>query len=839
MKRILCFSLFLLLSVTIMAQTQQGVAYRYNGRNARTPLGNVTISYDVNKRSTISAENGTFSLTLTGKQMGDRIGQVTVKKREMMVFNQQAVDEWSIRKEPLMLILCNADEFEKQKENLIAIGRREAKKKYDKQKAELEAQLNASKIKEAEYEEALDKAYEELERLNKNIGEYAELFARIDESEIDTLAQRAVELFNQGEVEEAIRLFEEGHYMEKLEKALTTSQQADQLMSVAEQAKAKATQDSIKAIESLRAQIEAYKVNNEWQKAGELLKGLADRLNTIEDHKNYADYCLIQKDFKEAEVYYNNTLSLIEKQSGENSNDYYKRKGKLLNNLANLYSNTQRLTEAEAFYNEALAIFVKLAQANHSEVEPDVAMTQANLANLYQVTQRFTEAESIYKEVIEKYRKMAQANPSDHEGDLVKSLNNYALLCANNQRFTEAEKLYKEALEICRQQVSQANLPKHEPNVATTLTNLSNLYYTIQRFNEAETLLKEALEICRRLAQANPSVYEPFEAMILNNMALIYTDTNRFYEAEQLHKEALDIRKRLVQENPSAYEPDLAQTLLNLASTYYETEQYTEAENTYKNVLEICRRLAQKNPLAYTPEVAMIVHDLAILYMDNDHFTEAEAYYKEALEIRRQLAQTNPSAYEPDVAQTQFSYGRLKIRQNQYDEAILSFEEALDIYRRITKVNSSHQKWYEKSLYYLSSLYALQNEHKRAYIINLEWLPILKKQYETDPNTIHEKYAQALYWQSYFNIYLKLFSKAEEQAREGLSVDSTKEITASNLAAALLFQGKYNEAETVYRKYKEKMKDSFLDDFKQFSEAGIIPKEREEDVEKIKRMLNE
>ena len=105
MKRVISLLMILMLALGALAQTQQGVVYRYNGKNPRTPLGNVTIAYDGNKRTTISAENGSFALTLVGRKMGDRIGLVTVKKREMMVFNQHAVDEWSVRKEPLMLIL--------------------------------------------------------------------------------------------------------------------------------------------------------------------------------------------------------------------------------------------------------------------------------------------------------------------------------------------------------------------------------------------------------------------------------------------------------------------------------------------------------------------------------------------------------------------------------------------------------------------------------------------------------------------------------------------------------------------------------------------------------------
>ena len=374
MRKFMLFAIVcLLVVIDTQGQTteQQGVTYRYNGKQQRTPLGNVTISYDANKRSTLSNEHdGSFTLLLDGRKMGEQIGLVMVKKREMMVFNQHAVDEWSIRKEPLVLILCNADEFERQKNNLINIGKREAKKKYDRLKVELEAKLSASQMKQQEYEAALDQAYDELERFQKNVGEYADLFARIDESEVDTLAQRALDLFNQGKVDEAIRLFEQGHYMEKLEKALKNSQQADQLKAVAEQAKEQATQDSLKALQSLKAQIEAYKMNNEWNKAGELLKGLADRLNTVRACWNYAYFCSNQKNFKDAEVYYKRAISILDRQKDKESSGYLNSKGRLLNNLANLYSDTHRFTEAEAMYKESLEIRRRLAWSNPQTYGP-------------------------------------------------------------------------------------------------------------------------------------------------------------------------------------------------------------------------------------------------------------------------------------------------------------------------------------------------------------------------------------------------------------------------------------------------------------------------------------
>ena len=55
MKRFYWLMMLTVISVAMTAQTvtQQGVAYQYNGKKARTPLGNVTISYDAKRKSNI------------------------------------------------------------------------------------------------------------------------------------------------------------------------------------------------------------------------------------------------------------------------------------------------------------------------------------------------------------------------------------------------------------------------------------------------------------------------------------------------------------------------------------------------------------------------------------------------------------------------------------------------------------------------------------------------------------------------------------------------------------------------------------------------------------------
>ncbi len=81
------------------------------------------------------------------------------------------------------------------------------------------------------------------------------------------------------------------------------------------------------------------------------------------------------------------------------------------------------------------------------------------------------------------------------------------------------------------------------------------------------------------------------------------------------------------------------------------------------------------------------------------------------------------------------------------------------------------------------------------------------------------------------------YPAAESLSLYGLKKDSTQHWIATNLAAALLFQGKTIEAEKIYRQYKNELKKSFLDDFTVFEKAGVIPEERKKDVEHIRQLL--
>ena len=685
----LCIALFSVTALLAKPYTQQGIAYLYDYKTkTKNPVANVSLTVAYANGPAVSRADGIFTIKFQNFGAGKKLAfEKQPFSPGLIVLNKKEVEGWSTFEGRLALIMCNKKDFDVCKQNYYDVGFQSVTQRY-------EQKIAALKQESADYQQRLQELEEERDRIMDNLRNSADAMARIDQSELDAAMQEVLDLYEQGNVEEAMKKLEEMKLKEKFVQTLDKKHEGERIV-------AEATEDSLLTLNKLRTSVDMYKNSGNWDKAAETLKLLADKLNTHDDTFAYAYFCSEQNDLKNAETYYEKVLEICH----------------------------------------------RLASNNPKAYEPDVAMTLNNLANLYSNTQWFPEAEEMYKQALEIRQRLAKDNPKVYEPDIASTLNNLALLYFNTQRLTEAEKVYKQALEIC-QRLAKDNPKDYKSSVAVTLCNLANLYTETQRLTKAEKMYKQALEIQQRLAKDNPKDYEPGLVKTLNNLANMYNKTQRFTEAKEMYKHALEIRRRLAKDNPNAYEPGLAVTLNNLAVLYENTQRFPEAEEMYKQALEIRRRLAKDNPKAYEPNVAATMNNLANLYSDTQRFPEAEEMYKHALEIRRRLAKDNPKAYEPYVART------------------------------------------------LGSL-------------------------------------------SFNAIFMKKYSEAEQLAREGLAVDSTQHWIASNLAAALLLHGRYTEAEPIYCQYKGELKDSFLDDFVQFKAYGVIPKECEEDVAKIKRMLGE
>ena len=138
-----------------------------------------------------------------------------------------------------------------------------------------------------------------------------------------------------------------------------------------------------------------------------------------------------------------------------------------------------------------------------------------------------------------------------------------------------------------------------------------------------------------------------------------------------------------------------------------------------------------------------------------------------------------------------------------------------------------------------ASISAYEKDYASAYTYNEELLPLMNAMYKEDTEGWKTGYSNQLVSQSFYANLLGKFKEGEQYSLEAIKVDSTQHMAYTNLAAALLFQGKVEDAENLYRQYKAEFKDGFLDDFAEYERLNVIPEERKKDVERIKAMLKE
>ena len=539
--------------------------------------------------------------------------------------------------------------------------------------------------------------------------------------------------------------------------------------------------------------------------------------------------------FDESEQMYKASLEIYERLAKNNPQAFEPDLAMTCNNLGSLYYATQRFDECEQLFKAALGIRERLAKNNPQAFEPDLAMTCNNLGILYSDTQRFDESEQMYKASLEIYERLAKSNPQAFVPDLAMSYNNLGALYHDINRFEECEQMHKAALEI-RKRLAKENPQAFEPDLAMYFNNLGNLYRDMQRFEESEQMCKAALEIYERLANANPQAFEPNLAMSCNNLGNLYIDTQRFEESEQMYKAALEIRERLAKDNPQAFEPDLAGPYNNLGVLYGYTQRFEECEQMYKAALEIYERLAKVNPQAFEPDLADSYNNLGLLYGDMQRFDESEQMYKAALEIRERLAKDNPQAFEPDLAMTYHNLGILYSDTQRFDESEQMYKAAIEIRKRLAKDNpQAYEPDLALSYNNLGVLYCYTKRFEECE----QMCKVVLEIYRKDIEKWHSRYAYTLLVLSFCLNLQGKFEEGEQYSLEALRADSSNYYIYTNLAAALLLQGKVGEAEKIYRQYKDELKDGFLSDFDELDRFGVIPEARKADVERIKAMLLE
>lgn len=185
----------------------------------------------------------------------------------------------------------------------------------------------------------------------------------------------------------------------------------------------------------------------------------------------YGIYLFSRGDYSSAEPVMKWTLSIDEENCGENHSNVSSH----LNNLAQLYKETERAEDAEPLMQRALSI----DEENHGADNLILATHLNNLGQLYASMEKYEKAEELLKRSIEIFEK----NNPDIQPYYAGALNNLGKVYLSSDQLQEAGKLFNKALSHAEQFFSPED-PRLE-NIQNNLRTLKDRK-TAELINEME-----------------------------------------------------------------------------------------------------------------------------------------------------------------------------------------------------------------------------------------------------------------------------------------------------------------------------------------------------------------
>ena len=538
-------ALFLLLSFAcssnLLAQsTQKGVAYQYNGEKPRTGLKGVLIQCDdASNNNILTASNGAFTLTLPTLKAGDPLRNVRISKKGMIVMNREAIAEWSVRKEPLVVVLRDEEEFNAEKARLEKVTKEAAQRIYEAKKAELEKEVMAGSITRKERAEKLAALQSAVESFRKQSQTYSDFLAGIDLREVSAPVRDAIELVTEGKPEAAAFILEEENFPEKI-----NDNTADD----------KTRKQNILGVRLLMA---VYRLSLDWSHYDNLLETVSLYLDDVVEVQIENGNHLIEKGSyaKGIDILEN---ALVKIDSIVKPNWYLSAK----NWLAEAYATTGNNEQAIRVCEEALSFMDSLEEDAMEESYTLISRASFLVLQLTSMNALRMDTEEITRKTLTAARRAARSDYAlEGTSLLIVALGTKTLTLLQQNRKEEAAALKKELEEIFD------NPPDGFVHNASTLS--TRFLLTFGDKEESERVLRENIRICWQLAKETPWKFEPLAAQMEYNLAQILIASTpkgkRNHEIEEILDESIDILRRYSELSPEFHSMQLASSLYTLS----------------------------------------------------------------------------------------------------------------------------------------------------------------------------------------------------------------------------------------------------------------------------------
>jgi len=869
MKRIILL-LIIIVCVTANSTAQQiPLKGEVTVQNSKTNTGktqyvkNAEASHPKAKPD-VTDDDGKFTLVITGEKPNTQT-QISIiphgEYSDYVVVNEKELRDITLgRERPVKVYVCKKGDLEQRQAEMVGINMRKLEARLEKQKKRLQNELEELKAKNdylnvrySQIKDSLNIINENIDNAFERILEYAQTMSleNLDEREENYI--KAYECFARGELDSVSYYLPEHELDLKYQQILQLQQEAKKEKNLAAVLTESAKQKEEYSEKSLNELVKEWALlartadmQNEYEKAIKFYENVvnADSVN-LDNIVEYANYLRKIREYAKAEKYFRRCLEIYEELNKQYPDAFLPELSNILNSFGSNYYNQKNFDEAEKQFLRCLEIRGQLAKELPNVYLSELGKTLNVLGNNYRDQKNFDEAEKQFLHCLEIYEQLDKEYPNVYLSNLARALNSLGVNYYDQKNYAEAERYLLRGLEI-REVLAKENPKMYLPYLARILNTLGNNYNDQRDYAIAEQYLLRCVELFERLTKENPKVYSPNLAGALYGLGNNCFDKTEYVEAEKHYLRCLEIYEELAKEHSRAYSYDLARALNVLGNNYQAQGNYPKAEKYYLRNLEIFEQLTKENPKVYSINLAHALMNIGNNYMYQTNYMEAEKYHLRSLEIYEQLAKENPKVYLLNLAKVLLNIGSNYSYQANYMEAEKYLLSSLNIYEQLAKENPKAYSFdLANASLTIGNNYREQKNYSEAEKYYLRSLEIYE-QLAKEQHGIYVNVSEVCTNFAWMYLFKKEYTQSEKLSIRAFEVNSANILSKTNLAHALLFQNRFSEAETIYKELSqtimvgdETYTPIILEDLEDLENAGAVPEEHKDDVEKIRKMLKE
>lgn len=406
------------------------------------------------------------------------------------------------------------------------------------------------------------------------------------------------------------------------------------------------------------------------------------------------------------------------------------------------------------------------------------------------------------------------------------------------ERFSLSCKSYEKAISLAREYLAAEELVE-------VLMSYAFYFYRMKRLDEAKKILVESLDYFDDSLECKVKAAAVYGMLGEVYSEILPMDVENFNKSFNHYKKAIEIYDNMVDGN--LYDQQIANIYVSIGGLYYSHRDMNESHiDVSEKYFEKAKDIYQKAPDEDVDSkycYALVLNNLGSIYcFCKDENDKAEEYYTKALDIYKSIKGFNP-LYQEDLARLYRNLGSLYFKKGDLDESKIFYNDSLYEYKGLYDNNPilyeiELQRIYNEMRLFYGHWYN-DGQYDKAYKLSVLLYVIASHIYEGNKSETNiELYTDSLVNISYYLLLCQEYEKSEYYSRKALEVDPEKIYAFTNLAHALLLQeGKTDEAIEIYLKYKDTLKDDFINDLNELEKLDVIPEERKEFVMKIKQII--